>query len=76
VGFGLPSTPLVSALPSQTGQLPTLPVCQVSGVPSTVAFAGLNGFAGLYQINLVVPTGAANGDNPVVEVQAAGAIHG
>ena len=65
VGFGLPSTPLVSGSPSQSGSLPTLPVCQISGAPATVTFAGLNGFAGLYQLNLVVPTSAADGDNPV-----------
>jgi uncharacterized protein (TIGR03437 family) len=65
VGFGLPSTSLVSGSPSQSGQLPTLPACQIGGAPATVAFAGLNGFAGLYQLNLVVPTSAANGDNLV-----------
>jgi uncharacterized protein (TIGR03437 family) len=65
VGFGLPSNSLISGSPSQTGSLPTLPVCQISGGPATVAFAGLNGFAGLYQLNLVIPTGAADGDNPV-----------
>ena len=65
VGFGLPSTPVVSGSPAQTGALPTLPVCQIAGTPSTVAFAGLNGFAGLFQLNIVVPSGAANGDNPV-----------
>jgi uncharacterized protein (TIGR03437 family) len=65
VGFGLPSTALVSGSPTQSGQLPTLPVCQIAGTPATVAFAGLNGFAGLYQLNLVVPTSAANGDNAV-----------
>jgi uncharacterized protein (TIGR03437 family) len=65
VGFGLPSTPLVSGSATQSGGLPTLPVCQISGTQATVAFAGLNGFAGLYQLNLVVPTSAVNSDNPV-----------
>ena len=50
---------------SQSGPLPTLPDCQISGSPATVAFAGLNGFAGLYQLNLVVPSTAPNGDNQV-----------
>lgn len=65
VGFGLPSTPLTSGSASQTGQLPATPVCQVGGTPAAVAYAGLNGFAGLYQINLVVPSTASNGGNPV-----------
>jgi uncharacterized protein (TIGR03437 family) len=65
VGFGLPSTPLVTGFALPTGQLTTLPICQISGAPATVAFAGLNGFAGLYQLSLVIPTSAANGDNAV-----------
>jgi uncharacterized protein (TIGR03437 family) len=65
VGFGLPSTTLVSGLATQTGPLPALPICQISGAPAAVAFAGLNGFAGLYQLNLVVPSSAANGDDQV-----------
>ena len=65
VGFGLPSTPVVSGSATQSGPLPTLPVCQISGAPATVTFAGLNGFAGLFQLNLVIPAGAVTGDNPV-----------
>lgn len=65
VGFGLPSSALTSGSPAQSGPLPTLPVCQVSGLPAAVAFAGLNGFAGLYQINLMVPSGAPTGDNAI-----------
>jgi len=65
VGFGLPSTVLVDGSANQSGSLPTVPICQISGVPITVAFAGLNGFAGLYQLNLSIPTVAPNGDNPV-----------
>jgi uncharacterized protein (TIGR03437 family) len=64
VGFGLPSTPLTNGSSTQAGQLPTNPVCQLGGNPATVAFAGLNG-PGLYQVNLVVPASAANGDNPL-----------
>jgi uncharacterized protein (TIGR03437 family) len=65
VGFGLPSTPIVNGSPSQTGALPTLPVCQISGAPATVTFAGINGFAGLDQLNLVIPSSTGNGDNAV-----------
>lgn len=63
VGFGLPSTSVVSGSEAQSGPLPTLPVCQISGTQATVKFAGLNGFAGLYQLNLLVPTNSANGDS-------------
>ncbi len=66
VGFGLPTTPVVSGSPSQSGPLPNLPLCQISGAAATVTFAGINGFAGLDQINMIVPAGAVNGDNPVV----------
>jgi uncharacterized protein (TIGR03437 family) len=62
VGFGLPSTALVNGSAIQTGALPTNPVCQMGGNPVTVSFAGLAG-AGLYQLNIVVPGSAANGDN-------------
>lgn len=41
-----------------------LPVCTVGGTNATVAFAGLNG-PGLYQLNLIIPSGAAAGDNLV-----------
>jgi hypothetical protein len=36
----------------------------VGGQPATVLFAGLApGFAGLYQINITIPTGLTAGDN-------------
>ena len=65
-GFGVtnPATPagqlITSALP-----LATLPTITVGGTASQVAFAGLT-YAGLYQINVTVPTTAASGDVPVV----------
>jgi uncharacterized protein (TIGR03437 family) len=64
VGFGLPATPLINGSSTQSGSLPVLPVCQVGGLPSTVAFAGLVG-PGLYQLNLTIPPTAASGDNLV-----------
>jgi uncharacterized protein (TIGR03437 family) len=63
VGFGLPSVALTSGSASQSGSLPVLPACQLGNAPASVAFAGLNGFAGLYQLNIIVPSGASNGDN-------------
>jgi uncharacterized protein (TIGR03437 family) len=62
VGFGLPSTPLVNGSSTQSGSLAANPVCQLGGNPVMVGFAGLAG-PGLYQLNITVPSSAANGDN-------------
>ena len=43
----------------------TAPTVTVNGVAATVTFSGLTG-AGLYQVNITVPAGTANGDQPVV----------
>ena len=65
-GFGqtnpaIPDGMLVTkALP-----LVTLPTITIGGTSANVAFAGLVA-AGLYQINVVVPRGTADGDIPVV----------
>jgi uncharacterized protein (TIGR03437 family) len=64
VGFGLPTTALVNGSSTQSGQLPTNPVCQLGGSAAAVSFAGLIS-PGLYQLNIVVPNLATNGDNPV-----------
>jgi uncharacterized protein (TIGR03437 family) len=62
-GAASPSTP-----PAQT----VAPVtCTIGGQNATVSFAGLApGFAGLYQVNVTVPTGIAAGSQiPVVLTQ-------
>jgi uncharacterized protein (TIGR03437 family) len=64
VGFGLPVNPLIPNADTQTGTLPSLPVCQINGAAATVTYAGI-ATPGLYQINLTIPNGAANGDNEV-----------
>ena len=64
VGFGLPSTALVNGSAMQSGSLPVLPTCGVGTNAATVSFAGLIG-PGLYQLNLTIPSAAANGDNPL-----------
>jgi uncharacterized protein (TIGR03437 family) len=64
VGFGLTTTTLVNGSAMQSGSLPAFPVCSIGGNPATLAFAGLIS-AGLYQLNVTIPTAAANGDNPV-----------
>ena len=61
-GFGLPAGPLISGSASQSGALPTFPVCQVGGATAAVAYAGVIG-PGLYQLNVVIPSGAPSGDN-------------
>jgi uncharacterized protein (TIGR03437 family) len=63
-GFGLPAVPLLNGSSSQSGTLPGKPEIQIGGVDGTVTFAGLVS-PGLYQINVTLPTSAANGDNPV-----------
>ena len=63
VGFGLPaaSSQLVNGSSSQSGDLPVLPVIQIGGVSANVTFAGVVS-PGLYQFDVQVPPGAANGD--------------
>jgi uncharacterized protein (TIGR03437 family) len=63
-GFGLPTTALVNGSSTQSGSLPALPVVTIGGAPATVTFAGAIS-PGLYQLNVVVPTTAQNGDNPL-----------
>jgi uncharacterized protein (TIGR03437 family) len=64
VGFGLPSTPLVNGSATQSGSLPTLPVCTLGGSPAKVTAAALV-TPGIYQLGLTVPSDAVSGDNPV-----------
>lgn len=64
VGFGLPSGAIVAGSSSQSGSLATLPVCQIGGKATVLTFAGLIS-PGLYQLNFVVPAGAAAGDDPI-----------
>jgi uncharacterized protein (TIGR03437 family) len=64
-GEGAPSSP-----PSRT----VAPVSvTIGGQPAQVQFAGLSpGYAGLYQVNVVVPAGVAPGMNVPVVITAAG----
>jgi uncharacterized protein (TIGR03437 family) len=65
-GFGLPVTTLTPGSDAQSGVLATLPQVTIGGAPATVEWAGLNGIAGLYQINVTVPKTATTGDNQVI----------
>ncbi len=64
VGFGLPTGAIANGSSTQTGPLPSLPVCQIGGNAAAVGFAGLIS-PGLYQLNLTVPGATPNGDNPI-----------
>lgn len=64
VGFGLPSSALANGSSSQSGSLPVVPVCNVEGIPASVAYAGLIS-PGLYQLNLTIPQSATVGNDSV-----------
>ena len=66
-GLGAVSSPPADG--AQGNGQPTLvmPIASIGSVPTTVSFSGLApGFAGLYQVNVQVPSGVAAGDQPVV----------
>jgi uncharacterized protein (TIGR03437 family) len=64
-GLGLPTTTLTDGSSSQSGALPTLPIVTIGNNPAMVSFAGVIS-PGLYQLNIVIPPSAPNGDNPIV----------
>jgi uncharacterized protein (TIGR03437 family) len=42
---------------------------QIGGIPATVQFSGIApGFAGLYQINVQIPTGVIPGDDVSLQI--------
>jgi uncharacterized protein (TIGR03437 family) len=67
-GMGATSPALVvGQVPVDAASLVTLPRVSIGGASATVAFAGIvPGTAGVYQINVQVPSDAANGDLPLV----------
>lgn len=64
-GFGATSQPFVTGSLTQSGTLPSNPVVTIGGLSASVEFAGLIS-PGLFQLNVVVPPSAANGDNAIV----------
>ncbi|HUA84202.1 MAG TPA: SGNH/GDSL hydrolase family protein [Bryobacteraceae bacterium] len=63
-GFGPTSAPVVAGSSTQSGSLPSLPVVTIGGTQALVQFAGLVS-PGLFQFNVTVPSGTANGDIPI-----------
>ena len=76
-GFGQTSVPVMSGAATQSGTLSPPPVIAIGGVAASVSYAGLVS-PGLFQFNVVVPSGAASGDNAVTAtlngVEAAPAV--
>jgi uncharacterized protein (TIGR03437 family) len=72
-GTGLGATNpalIVGQVPADANPLATLPQVTIGGLPAPVSFGGVvPGTAGVYQLNVQVPSGAANGDLPLL-VQA------
>lgn len=64
-GFGQTSPPITAQ--TGFGSLPVLPTVTIGGLPAQVAGAAISG-AGLYQINVVVPATAPDGDLPIVAI--------
>jgi len=64
VGFGLPTASLTAGSATQSGILPSTPVCTVGSNQATVSFAGVIS-PGLYQLNMTIPTGTSAGDQPI-----------
>ena len=65
VGFGLPTNGVVNGSSSQSGPLPAIFGVRIGDIGAGITFAGLVS-PGLYQINVIVPSSAADGDNSVV----------
>jgi uncharacterized protein (TIGR03437 family) len=64
-GLGLPATTLMAGSATQTGVLPSAPVCTIGGNPALVGVAGLIS-PGLYQLNITVPSSAAAGNDSIL----------
>ena len=62
-GFGPVSPAVAAGSAAQSGTLSGLPAISIGGVAAQVTYAGINGPPGLFQFNVVVPSGVAAGDN-------------
>jgi uncharacterized protein (TIGR03437 family) len=54
-------------------ETPTLPAVTVGGIAAKALYSGLvPGYAGLFQVDIQVPTGAAQGDDVPVAISMSG----
>ena len=66
-GLGAVSSAPADGAPSSGQQTIVTPSVTIGGVSARVAFSGLApGFVGLYQINIMIPSGVSSGNQPVV----------
>jgi uncharacterized protein (TIGR03437 family) len=66
LGLPVPTSPLTAGSEYQIGELPTpWPIVTIGEISAAVKYAGLIS-PGLYQLNVEVPSLAANGDNQVI----------
>jgi uncharacterized protein (TIGR03437 family) len=74
-GFGATAPPsAIGEIVRQAAPLPSLPSVTIGGIAAVVDYAGITaGAAGLYQINVVVPESAPDGDLPISLVYGQGA---
>ena len=63
-GFGVTNVVVQSGDINQSGTLSPLPAVTIGNSPATVIYAGLRS-PGLFQFNVTVPSGLANGDQPM-----------
>ena len=63
-GFGAITPVPVSGAMTQNGTLPALPHVTIGGIDAVVKYAGVAGFPGLFQFNVVVPD-APDRDNQI-----------
>jgi uncharacterized protein (TIGR03437 family) len=71
-GLGPLQIPVASGAPSPAVATVALPVVKIGGINATVSYSGLAyGFAGLYQLNVVVPPGLTAG-NLAVQIATSG----
>ena len=75
-GLGELDNPVAAGMPAPSAPLSRTAntvTATIGGLPAQVAFAGLSpGFAGLYQVNVTIPTGVAAGSQVPVTISAAG----
>jgi uncharacterized protein (TIGR03437 family) len=74
LGAVTPSLTIANGTPSAPYEYAVAPVTvTIGGIPATVLFAGLTpGYVGLYQVNVMMPSGVAAGSQVPVTVSVAG----